>query len=135
MKLVEHKIGENIEIVKILGKVNKKVRSQGILFKYKSPDKPDKILDYRSPTFQTVTEVCVQLGKVPRNEVIMRCSEGCLHPIVAFGLCTECGMDLKDAEVSYSENNVSMLHAIPQVTLTFYQPFIGMCLGFRIRNK
>ena len=118
MKLVEHKLGQNIEIVRILGKVNKKVRSQGILFKYKTQDKPDKIQDYRCSSFQTVTEVCVGVGNVSSNVVIMRCKEGCLHPIVAFGLCTECGKDLKnDEDLTNTENSVSMLHAIPQVKL------------------
>ena len=118
MKLVEHKLGQNIEIVRILGKVNKKVRSQGILFKYKTQDKPDKIQDYRCSSFQTVTEVCVGVGNVSSNVVIMRCKEGCLHPIVAFGLCTECGKDLKnDEDLTNTEKSVSMLHAIPQVKL------------------
>ena len=115
MNILEHKLEENIEIVRILAKPHRKIRQQGILFKYKIPDKPEKILDYRAKSFQTVTEVCVEVGTVLKNTVIVKCKEGCLHPIVAFGLCTECGKDLKDDDSVKSERSVSMLHTIPQV--------------------
>lgn len=118
MNILEHKLEENIEIVRILAKPQRKVRQHGLLFKYKTPDKPNKVQDYRAKSFQTVTEVCVEVGSVPKNTVIVKCKEGCLHPIVAFGLCTECGKDLKDDETISSERSVSMLHAIPQVSVS-----------------
>ena len=116
MTILEHQLPENIEITRILAKPQRKIREQGLLFKYKIPDKsPDKVLDYRAKSFQTVTEVCFGVGPVPKNTVILRCKEGCAHSIVAFGLCTECGKDLKDDDTVGTERTVSMLHAIPQV--------------------
>ena len=73
MNILEHKLEENIEIVRILAKPHRKIRQQGVLFKYRTPDKPDKVQDYRARSFQTVTEVCVEVGNVPKNTVIVRC--------------------------------------------------------------
>lgn len=77
MELLEHKLNENIEIARLLIKPNKKVRPNALLFKYRVPhiDKPDKLLDYRAKQFQVVTEVCVQVGIVPKNTVIFRLVE------------------------------------------------------------
>ena len=120
MNKLDHKLEDTIEIVRILAKPQRKIRQQGVLFKYKTPDKPDKVQDYRAKSFQTVTEVCVEVGRVPKNTVIVKCKEGCLHPIVAFGLCTECGKDLKDDDSVNTGRSVSMLHSIPQVYCVYF---------------
>lgn len=63
-----------------------------------------------------------------KNTVILKCKEGCLHPIVAFNLCTECGQDLKDDDTVITGRSVSMLHAIPQVTYLDIILSVKICL-------
>ena len=47
MNVVEHKLDEPIEIVRLLAKPNKKIRPNGLLFKYKTTAKPGCTKDYR----------------------------------------------------------------------------------------
>ena len=113
--MIEHKLSDDIVIVKMLVKDGSNTRKNSTLFKYKKSNS-DKVLEFKCMSFQTVITIFHKSGFVPKDSAILSCEEGCKHSIIAFGMCGICGEDLKDDDSYSSENSVSMLHAIPQVT-------------------